>query len=100
MRYGEAANWKMETRLKERIAELTIQPSDPKEVDADVVFSALPADQAIETEQTFARAGYVVVSNASAHRMEPDVPLINPEANFSHFKLIDEQRRTRNGMGP
>ncbi len=99
MRYGEAATWRMQTRLTEGIAEQTVQPSDPKEVDADVVFSALPADQATETEQTFAKAGYVVVSNASAHRMEPDVPLINPEVNFSHFKLIDEQRHTRNWDG-
>lgn len=99
MKYGEAATWRMQTRLTEGIAEQTVQPSDPKEVDADVVFSALPADQATETEQTFAKAGYVVVSNASAHRMEPDVPLINPEVNFSHFKLIDEQRRTRNWDG-
>lgn len=99
MRYGEAATWRMQTRLTEGIAQQTVQPSDPKEVDADVVFSALPTDQATETEQTFAKAGYVVVSNASAHRMEPDVPLINPEVNFSHFKLIDEQRRTRNWDG-
>ncbi|MGD0176238.1 MAG: aspartate-semialdehyde dehydrogenase [Candidatus Bathyarchaeia archaeon] len=99
MRYGEAATWRMQTRLEKGIAEQTVQPSDPKEVDADVVFSALPADQATETEQTFAKAGYVVVSNASAHRMEPDVPLINPEVNFNHFKLIDEQRRTRNWDG-
>lgn len=99
MRYGEAVSWRMETRLKERIAELTVHPSDPKEVDADVVFSALPADQAIGTEEAFAQAGYSVVSNASAHRMDPDVPLINPEANFNHLTLIDEQRRNRNWDG-
>jgi len=99
MRYGEAANWKMETRLKERIAELTIQPSNPKEVDAEVVFSALPADQAVGTEEAFARAGYAVVSNASAYRMEADVPLLNPEANFNHLKLIDEQRHKRRWDG-
>jgi aspartate-semialdehyde dehydrogenase len=99
MRYGEAVNWRMETSLKERIAELTVRPSDPKEVDADVVFSALPADQAIETEEVFAQAGYAVVSNASAHRMDPDIPLINPEANFNHLTLIDEQRRNRNWDG-
>ena len=99
MRYGEAVNWKMETRLKERIAELTIQPSNPKEVDAEVVFSALPADQAVGTEEAFARAGYAVVSNASTYRMETDVPLLNPEANFNHLKLIDEQRHKRRWDG-
>jgi len=99
LRYGQAVSWRMESKLNEGIAEQAVQLSDPKEVDADVVFSALPADQAIETEEAFARAGYAVVSNASAHRMAPDVPLMNPEANFSHLKLIEEQRHTRNWDG-
>jgi aspartate-semialdehyde dehydrogenase len=99
MRYGEAVSWRMQTNLKQGIAEQVVQPSDPKEVDADVIFSALPADEATETEQAFAKAGYTLVSNASSHRMEPDVPLINPEVNFSHLKLIDEQKRIRNWDG-
>ncbi len=99
MRYGEAVSWRMETELKERIAELTVKPSDPKEVDADVVFSALPADQALGTEEAFANAGYPVVSNASAHRMDSDIPLMNPEANFNHLTLIEEQRRKRHWDG-
>lgn len=99
MRYGEAVSWRMETKLKERIAELTVKPSDPKEVDADVVFSALPADQALGTEEAFANAGYRVVSNASSHRMDPDIPLMNPEANFNHLTLIEEQRRKRHWDG-
>jgi aspartate-semialdehyde dehydrogenase len=99
IRYGDAVSWRMETKLKERIAELTVEPSDPNEIDADVVFSALPADQALGTEEAFAKAGYPVVSNASAHRMDPDIPLMNPEANFNHLKLIDEQRRKRHWDG-
>ena len=99
MRYGEAVSWRMETKLKEKVAELTVESSDPKEVDADVVFSALPADQALGTEEAFAKAGYAVVSNASAHRMDPDIPLMNPEANFNHLTLIDEQRRKRHWGG-
>ena len=97
--YGSAVNWRMDTELKRKVAELTVQPTDPRELDADVVFSALPADEAMEAEERFAREGFVVVSNASAHRMEPDVPLINPEANFSHLSLIDEQRRKRKWDG-
>ena len=98
-RYGAAVSWKMETKLKEAIAELNIQPSEPKGIDADVVFSALPADQALGTEEAFAKAGYAVVSNACTYRMEPDVPLMNPEANFDHLDLIDEQRRKRKWDG-
>jgi aspartate-semialdehyde dehydrogenase len=99
MAYGEAVNWRMETKLKQEVAELTVQPTDPKVVDADVVFSALPADQAVEIEESFAKEGFAVVSNASAHRMDPDVPLMNPEANFNHLSLIDEQRRKRKWDG-
>lgn len=99
MEYGTAANWRMETNLKREIGELIVQPSTPRDVDADVVFSALPASEALEIEQEFAKAGFPVVSNASAHRMEPDVPLLNPEANFDHLRLIDEQRRQRKWDG-
>lgn len=99
MLYGEAVNWRMESRLKRTIAEMPVQPSDPKQMDADVLFSALPADQARAIEEDFARAGFAVVSNASSHRMEPDVPLMNPEANFDHLRLIDEQRRRRKWDG-
>jgi aspartate-semialdehyde dehydrogenase len=52
-----------------------------------------------KTEKEFAKAGYVVVSNASTHRMEPDVPLLNPEINFNHVSLIEEQRRRRKWDG-
>src|SRR3990172_4809452 len=99
MRYGEAVNWRMETNLKHEVAELTVQPSDPRDIDADVVFSALPADQALKVEEDFAKAGFAVVSNASAHRMDSDVPLMNPEANFDHLTLIDDQRRKRKWDG-
>jgi aspartate-semialdehyde dehydrogenase len=89
----------MDRALKRQIAELTVQPSDPKRIDADVVFSALPSDQARSIEEEFAKAGYAVVSNAAAHRMDADVPLMNPEANFKHLALIDEQRRNRKWDG-
>ena len=97
--YGEAVNWRMETPLKKEVAALTVQPSEPRSVDADVVFSALPSEQAQEIEEDFARQGFAVVSNASSHRMDPDVPLMNPEANFAHLALIDEQRRKRKWDG-
>ena len=97
--YGKSVSWRMETPLKSSVAGLTVQPSEPKDLDADVVFSALPAEQAAGIEEDFARAGYAVVSNASSHRMDADVPLMNPEANFPHLSLIDEQRRKRKWDG-
>ncbi len=99
MLYGDAVHWHMETGLAKEIAELRVHPTDPKDLDADVAFSALPTDEALQIEEEFAKAGYSVISNASAHRMDPDVPLMNPEANFNHLSLIDDQRRKRKWDG-
>jgi aspartate-semialdehyde dehydrogenase len=64
-----------------------------------VAFSALDADVAGPIEQAFARAGAYVVTNTRTHRMEPDVPLLIPEANADHLVLIDRQREARGGSG-
>jgi aspartate-semialdehyde dehydrogenase len=99
-KYGEAANWKLVSKMPDDVAELEVLPIDHKVVgDVGVVFSALPADIAGKVEEDFARAGYVVVSNASSHRMENDVPILNPEANHDHVELIDIQRKNRRWEG-
>jgi len=98
--YSEAAKWRQPTPLPEDVANLDVVAIEPKAVkDVDVVFSALPADIAGKTEEDFARAGYAVVSNTSSHRMDPDVPLLNPEINCDHICLIDEQRKRRKWSG-
>ena len=65
----------------------------------ELVFSALPADAAREIEPALAQAGIGVVSNASAFRMTPDVPLIVPEVNPEHLGLLIEQRKQRGWKG-
>ncbi len=100
LKYSEAANWKLSTPIPENVADLEVLDVTPKAVkNVDLVFSALPADVAGKVEEDFAKAGYVVLSNASAHRMEPDVPLLNPEVNGDHISLIEEQRRKRKWDG-
>jgi aspartate-semialdehyde dehydrogenase len=64
-----------------------------------VAFSCLPSKVAGPAEEHFARAGYAVCSNASAHRTDPDVPLLIPEVNAGHAALIDVQRRQRGWNG-
>ena len=64
-----------------------------------LVFSAMDASVATEIEQAFAEAGHVVVSNSSNHRMDPDVPLLVPEINADHLKLIPQQQRRRGWKG-
>jgi len=103
LKYSEAAKWRLPTSISENVSNLEVVDIEPKAVrnveDVDVVFSALPSEVAGKAEESFAEAGYVVVSNASAHRMDPDVPMLNPEVNCDHVSLIDEQRRRRKWSG-
>ena len=88
--YGEAAKWRLDTPLPERIARMTVSPADPVNA-PKVIFAALDADIAREMEPKFAAAGCAVVSNSSAFRMHANVPLVIPEVNADHLHLIEEQ---------
>ena len=61
----------------------------------DFVFCAvdMPKDQIRELEEAYAKAECPVVSNNSAHRHTPDVPMVIPEINADHIKIIDSQRK-------
>ncbi|MHA2408226.1 MAG: aspartate-semialdehyde dehydrogenase, partial [Candidatus Ranarchaeia archaeon] len=99
-KYCEASRWRQSTPIPEVVVQMEVVDITPKAIkDVDIVFSALPSDVARKVEQDFASAGHVVVSNASAHRMDPDVPMLNPEINSSHVSLIDYQRRNRKWDG-
>jgi aspartate-semialdehyde dehydrogenase len=58
----------------------------------------LPGDIAREAEGSFATAGYPVISNSSAYRMDADVPLLIPEVNHDHLALLDAQRKRHAGQ--
>ena len=88
--YGEAAKWRLDTPLPERIANMTVAPAEPDGA-PKVIFAALDAAIAREMEPKFANAGCAVVSNSSAYRMAANVPLVIPEINAEHLHLIEEQ---------
>ena len=69
-----------------RIKELT------EDWDSTLLLSALPGAVAGPIEEELARRGHVIVSNASSHRMDPDVPLIIPEINPEHLSIVERQR--------
>lgn len=96
-RYAEATRWRLATPLPERFSSLPVSPSTPEGCPARVVFTALDADAARELEPAFAAAGHAVVSNSSALRMQPDVPLMVPECNPDHLALIERQESYRQG---
>lgn len=89
-KYGEAVRWKLDTPLPERIASMPVSPATPTGA-PKVIFAALDADIARELEPQFAAAGCAVISNSSAFRMEPSVPLVIPEVNGDHLALIENQ---------
>jgi aspartate-semialdehyde dehydrogenase len=72
------------------VAAITVQSSTPT-LEARMLFSALGGKIAGPIETELARAGHLVVSNASSHRMDPDVPLIVPEVNPEHLELARGQ---------
>ena len=98
-KYKDAAQWHLTTEIPDATRERVFKISDPSAIDAPIVFSALPTSVAGATEEAFARAGAIVMSNASAHRMDVDVPLIIPEVNPDHLDLIPVQRRRRRWRG-
>ncbi len=100
-KYREAAKWVLDSEIPEGMAEMRIVkaiPSEMKGSGAEIVFSALPSEVARRTELDMAEAGLFVVADTSAHRMDPDVPLLIPEVNFEHLAAIEEQRKRRSGF--
>ena len=96
--YGEAAKWRLDTPLPERIAKMIVSPAEPGGA-PKVIFASVDAAIARETEPKFAAAGCAVISNSSAFRMAPSVPLVIPEVNAGHLQLIEEQPWRRESGG-
>jgi aspartate-semialdehyde dehydrogenase len=96
--YGEAAKWRLDTPLPDRIGKMVVAPADPEGA-PKIIFAALDAAIARELEPRFANAGCAVVSNSSAFRMTPNVPLVIPEINADHLHLIEEQPSRRDSGG-
>ena len=107
--YEEAVGdrWKMDTPMPEAVKKLVVKNVDEVEkvaAEVDFVFSAYEgvSKQAIqEAEEAYAKAEVPVVSNNSAHRWTPDVPMIVPELNPEHMEVIESQKKrlgTKNGF--
>ncbi len=96
--YGEAAKWRLDTPLPERIARMVVAPADPDGAPR-IIFASVDAAIARELEPKFAAAGCAVISNSSAFRMAPSVPLVLPEVNADHLRLIEDQPSRKESGG-
>ena len=99
-KYGKAVlgRWKMTSPCPERILNMEIISSEDVERVGelvDFVFCAvsLSKDETRALEERYAKAEIPVVSNNSAHRWTPDVPMVIPEVNDGHLAVIDSQRK-------
>lgn len=97
-RYRDAASWHLGGVAPDSVSDLVVQESKPGSA-PPLLFSAMDASVATDIERAFAQAGHIVVSNSRNHRMERDVPLLVPEINADHLKLIPEQQRNRGWNG-
>ncbi len=93
-RYAEAATWRLAGDCPPQLADWIVRPTTPDALPAGtrIAFSALDSAVAGSIEEQFRAAGFAVVSNASNHRMDADVPLVIPEVNPDHLALVDGRR--------
>ena len=103
-KYGDAMTWHL-GMVPETVAGMTVSECKPGNAECKpgnaprLLFSAMDASVATEIERAFAQAGHIVVSNSRNHRMESDVPLLVPEINPDHLKLVPGQQRARGWKG-
>ena len=100
--YAEAVSgrWLMPEPAPEQIKDLVVEDANLVESakgKCELVFSAIEADKDTvrKLEEEYAKSGIAVVSNNSAHRNTPDVPMMIPEVNPGHAELIRFQRAQR-----
>src|SRR5580765_5738895 len=88
--YQEAVTWRLASPLPASAASLLVRgiAANDGAFKAQILFSALDAEVAGEAEERLAAAGHAVVSNSKNHRLDPDVPLVIPEVNGEHLRLI------------
>ena len=90
--------WKMDTPMPEAVKKIIVKNVNEVEEVAsqvDFVFSAvdMSKDEIKKIEEDYAKTETPVVSNNSAHRWTPDVPMVVPEINPEHMKVIEFQRK-------
>ena len=98
--YEEAVGdrWKLQTPMPESVKKIVVTDASDIEAstkDVDFVFCAvdMKKDEIRALEEAYAKAEIPVVSNNSAHRWTPDVPMVVPEINDAHLEVIEAQKK-------
>lgn len=98
--YEEAVQnrWKMARPIPEHVKNIVVQDASKVEevaAEVDFIFCAveMSKDEVKALEEAYAKTGTPVVSNNSAHRWTPDVPMVIPEINPDHLQVIEAQKK-------
>ncbi len=97
-KYADAMTWHPGGPVPGSVADIVVDDCKPGNAPR-LLFSAMDASVATEIERAFAQAGHIVVSNSKNHRMDADVPLLVPEVNSDHLKIVPLQQRARGWKG-
>ena len=90
-KFGDVCDWREPLMpLPKELALMKLK--EASNLKSDFVASCLPAEIASDVEPMLARQGKIVFSNASAFRMDPQVPLLIPEINADHLSLLQKQK--------
>jgi len=98
--FQEACTWRLAGEMPAFVKSMVVAVPEPP-LDCELIFSSLPGEGGLarESEGAFARAGFPVISNSSAFRMDSDVPLLIPEVNPEHLALLDAQKKRDGQQG-
>lgn len=89
-RYRDAVTWMQDAPIPLSVADMPVL-SLRDSLKSTILFSGLDSSVAGEAELQYAEAGHVVISNSRNHRMDERVPLVIPEINADHLRLVEEQ---------
>jgi aspartate-semialdehyde dehydrogenase len=96
--FRDAAAWRLPNRLPDEVAGKVVEAAAPGRA-PKLVFSGLDSSVAGEIEAAFAEEGHIVVSNSRNYRMVDTVPLMVPEINADHLRLLDAQAAAQGWSG-
>ncbi len=89
-KYSETVRWIEQGGIPEQFQDMELVSTSPGDnKDVDYVLSALPPEAAESVELKLVTNGINVISNASPYRLSSEIPLINPEINFEHLRILE-----------
>lgn len=97
-KYKDIVHWSVSDSIPPGFADMAVVRCEPT-LPVPLVFSALDSTVAGDIEEAFAKKGYAVISTASNHRMDKDVPMLIPEVNPGHLSLIRKQQERWKSKG-